>query len=83
MKLYKFRSGRRIALTKDRTGGNLPPTRPPWVYMSPVEVKANDPPRIGASSADILAVVEKHGYAIITVIIHITATAIPRRAKHK
>jgi|HubBroStandDraft_5_1064220.scaffolds.fasta_scaffold1096082_1 hypothetical protein len=83
MRLHKFKSGGRWALTKDRTGRNLPDSKPAWAYMSAVEMKADDGPRIGASSADILAAVEKDGYAVMTVDIRITAKAVPRGPKRK
>jgi hypothetical protein len=42
MRLHKFKSGGRWALTKDRTGRNLPDSKPAWAYMSAVEMKADD-----------------------------------------
>jgi len=60
MKLYKFISGRRNALTKDKSGSNLPGGK--WTFESEIGINAGDGPRIGASSADILAGVERDGY---------------------
>ena len=64
MKLYKFTAspGTRIALTKDESGSNLPEGK--WTPAGDMNVEATDPPRIGASSADILANIDKTGYHI-------------------
>lgn len=62
MKLYKFTSGGRVAVTKDKTGSNLPSGK--WKFESEMEINAGDGPRIGASSAQILAGIERDGYFI-------------------
>jgi hypothetical protein len=64
MLLHKFkkRRGWRAALTQDATGGNLPQDGEPWEYEKQIVLHANDNPRIGASSAEIIAGVEANGY---------------------
>ena len=64
MRLYKFTSspGTLAALTKDESGANLPQGN--WTPAGEMNIESNDPPRIGASSAEILADMDKAGYHI-------------------
>jgi hypothetical protein len=64
MNLYKFLAspGMRVALTKDKTGSNLP--RAHWIPAGEINIEPNGPPRIGASSADILVDIEEVGYHV-------------------
>jgi hypothetical protein len=77
MKLYKFaaRVGSRVALTKDQTGANLPKDGAPWKLIGTTEVEADGKPRIGASSDEIVAAVEKDGFIIWPVQIQDVSTA--------
>ena len=65
MKLYKFTAnpGTRVALTKDESGSNLP--KGDWTPAGEMNIDASDPPRIGTTSTDILAAVDKDGYHIL------------------
>lgn len=64
-KLYKFKSDRgEVAVTSDKTGAKLPP-RHKWQYIGEVNISADDGPRIGADSADIVGGVERDGYFIL------------------
>jgi hypothetical protein len=64
MKLHKFNStfGSRVALTKDKTGSNLPSGAANWKYVGTMDVDSTDGPRIGASSPDIISGIQKDGY---------------------
>jgi hypothetical protein len=63
MLLHKFTKpqGSGAVLTTDARGENLP-NRIPWQYEKPIEIKADDGPRVGASSAEIIAGVRAKGY---------------------
>jgi hypothetical protein len=63
MLLHKFKrpEGLGAVLTTDARGENLP-SRISWRYEKPIEIKADDGPRIGASSAEIIAGVKAKGY---------------------
>jgi hypothetical protein len=66
MLLYIFKKGRgsRKALTADKEGSNLPQDGRswPWVFEKKIDIDGSDGPRIGASSAQIIAGIEKKGY---------------------
>jgi hypothetical protein len=66
MLLYIFKKGKgsRKALTADKEGSNLPQDgRPwPWIFEKKINIESSDGPRIGASSAQIIAGIEKNGY---------------------
>jgi hypothetical protein len=68
MKLYKFvpapGKGRRVALTPDPSGTNLPPDGAPWRWIGEVEVTPGQGPLIGASSDDILDAIQQDGVVI-------------------
>lgn len=50
----------RFALVKDL--GTLPKLGRGWTPAGTFELRADDPPRIGANSADIIAAIEAHGF---------------------
>ena len=64
MHVYKFRKGvgSQCALTLGSTGATLPEDGNPWIYEKTVDLDADDEPRIGASSMDIIAGIEATGY---------------------
>ncbi len=67
MLLYKFvphpAKGRRVALTPDKTGANLPSDGAPWRLVGSIDVKPGDPPRI-ALPEEILEAIQESGYLI-------------------
>ena len=65
MRLHEFMAGGRTALTSDHTGANLPGDG--WVLVEDAEINEDSRPRAGASSAEIIAGVGKHGYFILPV----------------
>lgn len=66
MLIYKFRKpqGWRSALTEDETGANLPEDGTPWKYEKKIEISADDGPRVGASSEEIIAGVKANGFVL-------------------
>jgi hypothetical protein len=64
MHIYKFRKavGSQCALTSGSTGAVLPNDGNPWIYEKTVDLDADDEPRIGASSLEIMAGIEAAGY---------------------
>jgi hypothetical protein len=65
MKVYKFTSFAGVALTTDQTGANLPAAEMGrLVFESPVDIHEPPSPRIGASSADVIAAIRQDGYFV-------------------
>jgi hypothetical protein len=64
MKLCKFISGGRVAVTNDETGASLPQSKKPWLRIGNINVKLNDQLRVGASPREILGGVRERGYFI-------------------
>jgi hypothetical protein len=65
MKVYRFTSFTHVALTTDQTGANLPaPDIGRWVFQNPVDIQEPPSPRIGASSAEVLAAIRQDGYFV-------------------
>jgi len=65
MKLYRFVSSGQIGLTPDQRGTNLPPVAPGgWQPQGSVEIRGAEIPRLGASSAQILAAIQQEGYFV-------------------
>lgn len=56
MQVHKFvkKQGVAVILTPDRSGGNLPNGVDAWSFQKTLEISESDPPRIGASSKEIL-----------------------------
>jgi hypothetical protein len=65
MRLHEFMAEGRTAFTSDHAGANLPGDG--WVLVEDAEINEDDGPRIGASSAEIIAGVAKDGYFILPV----------------
>jgi hypothetical protein len=65
MLLYKFGAGvgSRVALTKDKTGSNLPEDGRPWKALGTTRAEASTSD-IGADCAHVIAAVEKHGFFV-------------------
>jgi len=63
--IFRARLGNEMAITDDHTGAKLPRTRAAWVYDRPIEVKRDDPPRLGAGPSEIIGAVERVGYLIL------------------
>lgn len=64
MKVYRFRKPFGVAVTSDKSGNNLPDDGRRWLPDGEMEIEAADGLRIGASSADIVNGVEKHGFYV-------------------
>jgi hypothetical protein len=68
MLLYKFGAGvgARVALTKDKTGSNLPADGGPWKALGTprIDTSTSDGPPIGADYASIIGSVEKRGFFV-------------------
>ena len=62
--IFKQARGSRKAITLDKAGVNLPAVPQPWIYEKQMTIDAGDGPRIGASSADIIAAIEADGIFI-------------------
>jgi hypothetical protein len=67
MTYYIFRAGvgTETAITDDQTGGKLPRRTGAWIYERLIELKQDDPPRIGSTSSEIISAVEQVGYFIL------------------
>ena len=54
----------RIAVTNKQDGDGLPPEFAPWTYKKSLEIDADDGPRIGADSSEIIEDIERDGFTI-------------------
>ncbi len=54
----------RIAVTNKQDGDGLPPEFAPWTYKKSLEIDADDGPRIGADSSEIIEDIERDGFPI-------------------
>jgi hypothetical protein len=64
MHLYKFERGAEVALTRDRTGNNLPEGGKDWTYLKDISVHADDAARVGASYQAITKGIADHGFYV-------------------
>ena len=65
MKLYGFSGSDGVyGLTKDPTGGNLPPNMGPWKPFKDIDIEAADKGRIGIKPETVLADIAAHGYHV-------------------
>ncbi|MER9424382.1 hypothetical protein NKI88_18220 [Mesorhizobium sp. M0317] len=64
MTLYKFfhKTSKRVALSTDVDGGNLPGTAKDWTRQSTVEISRGGPEHVGFPNDKILDAIEKDGY---------------------
>lgn len=64
MDVHKFqkKTGSMVILTPDRAGADLPGGPNAWFFEKTLSLNENDPPRIGASSKDILAAIKRDGF---------------------
>jgi len=63
--IFRARVGNEMAITDDQTGGKLPRRTGAWICERPIELKLDDPPRIDATSSEIISAVERVGYFIL------------------
>ena len=66
MQVHKFikKQGSAVILTSDRLGSNLPEGTDAWTFQKSLEVSDVDPPRIGASSKEIIDGINADGFFI-------------------
>jgi hypothetical protein len=71
MRVYRFTSYGRVALTADHSGANLPSDQMDrWVFEGTTDIREPASPRIGAVSAAVAAAIRQDGYFVwpVTVI---------------
>jgi hypothetical protein len=54
----------RVALTSDPKGTNLPPDGAPWKQIGEINIERGQGPRIGASSDEIIELIERDGLVL-------------------
>ena len=63
--VFKAPAGLGMAITDDKSGAKLPPHRlGGWKFQRTLSLEKDDGPRIGFSSEEIVAAVEKNGYLV-------------------
>lgn len=63
--VFSATTGTRKAITHDKSGSKLPPRKfGKWVFQREIDINATDGQRIGASSAEIVEVIEREGYLL-------------------
>ena len=65
MKCHVFlgKSGK-VAVTDNQDGASLPPQFAPWTHEKSIEIDADDGPRIGADSSEIVEDIQRNGFHI-------------------
>jgi hypothetical protein len=63
--VFKAPTGMGMAITDDKSGAKLPPHRSgEWKFQQSRSLEKDDEPRLGFSSKEIAAAVEKNGYLV-------------------
>jgi hypothetical protein len=59
--VFRNQLGSKKVISRDASGSNLPVVGGPWIYEKQMNIEANDGPRIGASSKEIIEGIDANG----------------------